>query len=317
MAVGKMNRRITLYSVTEVENPISGQIELRKKLERVVWAERNPKRGDEKQKVRAIEEIETVEYKIRKISTLNLTWLIEDNGVFYDIKFIDDDKFYLYLTCRKTDWKEVFDFEGTMTVGSLSGEGGIVVYGFMNIGGDKFGNIDGFYTYGEYEGIYWSEGTLLVWGVDVSILSIDGTEYTDGTYNENGYTEFEIAENPFTGTTAEIKIQGTIVEIWDYTGVLTVGSPDNDRFGFDSGNYDIFGSITPEYLWAYNGFKYIVYIQGVISCTGEIGKIKIDNEVFIATDILDGLTSFTEEKGNPIINPFPAVGETCTIKIKI
>jgi hypothetical protein len=208
-----------------------------------------------------------------------------------------------------------------MTVGSLLGEGGITAYGFKNFGGEEFGSLADFYTYYEYEGIYYVDGTLFVWGVDVTILSIDGTEYTDGEYNENGYTEFEIASNPFDGATAEIKIQGTATETWDYEGVMTVGEqeiePGIDFYGYFKGEYggvnvDI-GNLIPVF-YAFDGN----FNNGVYYSTEEttLNASIICEYLKINTVIYQNTSS--EFFGKALDeNPFPEAGETCTIKIKL
>jgi len=213
-----------------------------------------------------------------------------------------------------TDYEEVFDFEGVMTVGSLLGEGGITAYGFKNFGGEEFGSLDDFYTFYEYEGLYYVDGTLYVWGVDVDILSIDGIEYTDGTYNENGYTEFTIASNPFTGATAEIKIQGTATETWDYEGVMTVGVS-----GLNNGYFHIssfaYGSLTN-----FHG-NFLYWNNGTMYGHKNYQYVKIDNliinqfswQIPAQTDILRQRAW----RQNVSVNPFPAEGETCAIKIKL
>ena len=107
--IGRMNRRIALYSLTETENATSGQIEITFNYERTVWAERNPNArrditGQEKQTLRSIEEYEVAQYRIRKDSNINVTWIVLDDSVYYDIKYIDDnERNYMYLTCQKTN----------------------------------------------------------------------------------------------------------------------------------------------------------------------------------------------------------------------
>jgi hypothetical protein len=224
---------------------------------------------------------------------------------------------------------EVWDYEGILTIGNFTGEGNTEEYGFRSGFGNDYGSIPDFYTYYAEAGIYWIDGTLYVWGVNVESISIDGVEYSNGIYNEFGYTSFAIPDNPFTGETAAIKVKGTATETWDYEGVMTVGKDADDLyFGFDTG-FLFEGGLLPNYKFTYNNIKYLFYntdeSQGFISV--ECNKLKIGNYLLNKIGNLDewpgiqissGLGNWKIHlDGEEQINPFQAVGQTCTIKIKL
>jgi hypothetical protein len=158
-----------------------------------------------------------------------------------------------------------------------------------------------------------------VWGVNAEVIKIGSTVYTGGTFNEEGYTSFRIATNPFTGATAAIKVKGSVTEVWDYIGTLSVGSRsvygEVIDEGYDTGNEGQYGSITPAYNYTYGKESFIKYNLGSehLQISGEITCLKIDNIVYknisreTGMSFILGLTS----------SPLPAFEETCTIKISV
>lgn len=184
------------------------------------------------------------------------------------------------------DW----DFEGTLTIGTLAGEGGDTEYGYRAGWGDDYGSIANFYTYYEYAGIYWvdSTNTLYVWGVDVDVIQIDGDNYVNGTYNALGYTTFPFATNPLTGATIAIKIKGTNMETWDYEGVMTAEVYDSIISGFFqiAGGVQ-YGSILPvsfiNFIWT-DGFNVNVSYKITYLKIGNVCYLENNASVFLSID---------------------------------
>jgi len=227
------------------------------------------------------------------------------NVMFFEIRVKD----YEAYDQDAYDW----DFEGTLTIGEFEGEGEVMEYGYRAGWGDDYGTLADFYTYYEYAGIYWTDGVLYVWGVNASVVQIGSVVLNEGTYNSSGYTTFECETNPFTGATAAIKVKGDATETWDYEGVLTVGGDGilNKGLYYDSsGNKN--GNIT--------GFisDLFHYIPGTKVFTIREGSIvKIDNNVI--QGFIHYVLSLSSHYKKIILDsdPFPEVGETCTIKIKL
>jgi len=256
----------------------------------------------------------TKKYKETRFSSV-----ISDKYVPNEVALIEID-FYAYGQCELPEpvW---WDFEGTMTVGEFEAEGDVMEYGYRAGWGDDYGSISDFYTYYEYAGIYWIDGVLYAWGVNATVIKIGSVTLNNGTYNEAGYTSFVVAANPFpeSGEEVEIKVKGEATEVWDYEGVLTVGKPDDDDSfsGFLVGDgvsiIGEWGQTNPLFNITLNGSIYI-YIESIeylyVSC--ELTNIKIDDNLFISNIKINGSTSFEITS-----NPFPTVGETCIIKIKL
>lgn len=123
---------------------------------------------------------------------------------------------------------------------------------------------------------------------------------------------FAIAQIPSVGVFLPIKKE--VVLDWDYEGVLTVGLAYSAYVGYWDGNP---GSVSPSPIIVdgYNETRYIIYATGTnelivtdASFVKSCNTIEIDGVEFTGFDSSGYLSLAT--------NPFPAVGETCTIKLK-
>ena len=256
----------------------------------------------------------------KKYKDIRFNSVIVDKYVANEVALIEID-FMAYGQCELPTpvW---WDFSGSMTVGEFQGEGDTMEYGFRKGWGDDYGTLADFYTFYDKEGCYWIDGVLYVWGVNASIIQIGGVVFNDGTYNEAGYTSFEVESNPFpaTGETATIKVKGTATETWDYEGTLTVAEwlvyGELVKRGYNTvyENPAAYGSMNPVYKYYYNGYGFIEYNIGSsqLIISGECQKIKIGNTVYVTDWVLAGLTSCDD-----ITDPFPKIDETITIKIKL
>jgi len=253
----------------------------------------------------------TKKYKETRFSSV-----ISDKYVPNEVALIEID-FYAYGQCELPEpvW---WDFEGTMTVGEFEAEGDVMEYGYRAGWGDDYGTLSDFFTQYEYAGIYWIDGVLYAWGVNATVIKIGSTTLNNGTYNEAGYTSFVIAENPFpeSGEEVEIKVKGDVTEIWDYEGVMTVGFQAPTIYGYGDGSpYFVpkVGNITPELKYSVGRNYYVVFQNGsIIKVSEECNYLYINGVCYIPTNFSNGESYLINGT-----NPFPAVGETCTIKIKL
>lgn len=253
----------------------------------------------------------------RKYKEIRFNSVIVDKYIANEVALIEID-FLAYGSCDVPTpvW---WDFEGTMTVGTLAGEGGLTEHGYRAGWGDDYGTLASFYTQYQYAGLYWNDDTLklYVWGVNADVVQIGTTVFTEGTFNSEGYTTFEASTNPFTWATAAIKVKGSATETWDYEGVMTVGEDDNSIFfGYDTGDAVLGGiGLLPDYKYRYNTYRFIYWNSGSlkIKISIECQYLKIANQVYNLEFAHDsGISSIDEET-----NPFPEVDETCTIKVKL
>lgn len=112
----------------------------------------------------------------------------------------------------------------------------------------------------------------------------------------------------------------TPVSEWDYEGTMTVGTDEGIKYGYidDPGSLVYFGSMSVEYPYDdSNESKLIFYdvSEPFLKVSGEIEKIEIGGIEY------DGFTYYSGVNQSNIeglsSNPFPAVGNTVTIKIKL
>lgn len=249
----------------------------------------------------------------KKYKDIRFSSVIVDKYVANEVALIEID-FMAYGQCELPTpvW---WDFSGSMTVGEFEAEGEIMEYGFRKGWGDDYGTFADFYTCYEYEGCYWIDGILYVWGVNASIIQIGSVVLNEGTYNEAGYTSFEVETNPFPaeGETVTIKVKGTATETWDYEGVLTVAA--------DSGSYGYFHKSGSEYgnLPGFHG-NFLYWNSNKLYFHKSYTYVKIGNLIInnIFTVLPTNSDILRQSSWRPnISNPFPSVGETCTIKIKL
>lgn len=103
---------------------------------------------------------------------------------------------------------------------------------------------------------------------------------------------------------------------WDYEGIMTVGG-DAIAQGYESTNCFLgaTGSMTPPFTYTNDtGCNFLAYeYEGFFEVTAIVAILKIDNIEFIPNSIDHGSSYFS----TPESTPFPAVGETCSIKIKL
>jgi hypothetical protein len=209
-----------------------------------------------------------------------------------------------------------WDYEGMMTVGENE-EGG---YGYEE---DWYGSITPELpaTLGPYRMLEWISADGIYYSSEccIDIIEINGTEYSgftnywDFSYKSHG------SPNPFpsVGQTCTIKIKlAEPSPEWDYEGVMTVGGDIDNGYGYIAGAY---GSITPSFSEYCGGDIFIYYVgaNNNIYSTGNISIIEIDGIEFnVDTNEECGEgTWFTYFVSNS--NPFPSIGQTCTIKIKL
>jgi hypothetical protein len=244
------------------------------------------------------------------------------NSVSYDepleLFYVSVD--FIFSTVIR-EYAEIWDHEGTLILGMFKGEGEAWEYGYRAGFGDDYGSIADFYTFYDKAGLYWVDDTLYLWGVNCSKIKIGNTTLENGIYNSQGFTSWECS-NPFItylneGDEISIKIKGTVTETWDYEGVITVGEDGDSNYKGYSYNHEFllnFGSINPNYNYTYFDSKFIyIEIGADIQVSGEISIMKIDDEIYNNFNHIGGVS--TENKEG--IDPFPPVGETCTIKIKL
>lgn len=105
-------------------------------------------------------------------------------------------------------------------------------------------------------------------------------------------------------------------EVWDYTGVLTVGTITQE--GTAWGWYGTIGeggigSFSPNYSDC-TGILYIVEANVIFLVGVNCSKLSVNGTVFTdATyNVIDNQTSFP-----CLVNPFPAEGETCITKFNV
>jgi hypothetical protein len=119
--------------------------------------------------------------------------------------------------------------------------------------------------------------------------------------------------------------------LWDYEGTMTVGfnsetfeSNTYDYYGYNSGNYGSMSPTNPQ-VSGYSEAQIIVFVVGTDSNEDTCGVLSVSNldsitPVKVCNVIeIDGVefTGFPFFGGISInSNPFPASGETCTIKMK-
>jgi len=135
------------------------------------------------------------------------------------------------------------------------------------------------------------------------LLSLSGFAQWDSVkYSGQSFDSIAMA-----GTTIWVKP----VE-WQYTGALTVGTWNEGEFVYYGySEYQIVGSIVPndsfdEVSWQGG---YVALINGDLVPPITITEIYINGYTFVP--YYDGDWYAVAE-----INPFPAVGETCTVKLK-
>ena len=147
----------------------------------------------------------------------------------------------------------------------------------------------------------------------------------DAMLTENGLHYFISEDYP----NSYLQLPQISIE-WDYEGILTVGSLDLAAFGLtglmygwaDGNGFQAFGNFTIE-NWGshlfWGGTDVPEQFQNVLDAI-HIGNNVTDrlldiieiNGVLFQNGILEGGIKFK----NVLTNPFPAVGKTCTIKIK-
>lgn len=112
----------------------------------------------------------------------------------------------------------------------------------------------------------------------------------------------------------EDEIPTPIPSEWDYEVTMTVGDGGDGLYGYEE---TIYGSLTPEYTEKDNNLRAIVSYWGDwegVKVTGNVDVIEIGGIEFNGGtyDGYNNVTLITTPS-----NPFPSVGNTCTIKIKL
>lgn len=103
-------------------------------------------------------------------------------------------------------------------------------------------------------------------------------------------------------------------EVWDYEGTMTVGEDGEFKTGFNMyGGVVEFGTLVPEYLPTQCSLFFTTEEMSIL-IHGNIDILKID-DIEITGFTFSNISSLSMY--NLLSNPFPAVGETCSIKIKL
>lgn len=173
---------------------------------------------------------------------------------------------------------------------------------------------------------YYDNELFEIDGNELKFLSAPDYETPLDTDKDNVYKVLVVASYDGKDIEQEIEITVTLLSQepaieWDYEGVLTVGYTDTpfSLYGYDSGLMSGFGSCVPEMIGFvfWSDLTFVGLSKGILSTIviEEIGyiidKIEIDGVLFEEGIIGEG-TFFALED-----NPFPVVGGTHNIKIKV
>ena len=123
------------------------------------------------------------------------------------------------------------------------------------------------------------------------------------------------------GFTGKVTLFITFQEIvWDYEGVITVGylSPNT---GYSTGP-NVYGSILPSYPYTetdiYSGYKRFNWNNSYpqkIGVSGNIFAVEINGVIY--SDVSSYVAPLNMTTINCSTNPFPSVGSTCIVKVKL